>query len=192
MPISPDANVYGIALLLALASGLLFGIVPVRQVLRTDPYQVVKAGPSGTPGRKMTLRELLLVAQIAVCAVLVTASMVAVRGLARSLHSNFGFEPRNAMLAETDLNMAGYHGEQVSIMQRQMMDAVQAVPSVQAVGIESRVPLGGGGFPPDLPRPDQRFAAIECRINRDAIQHLARIFPRGGCSPAGRQGLLLA
>jgi hypothetical protein len=36
--------------------------------------------------------------------------MVAVRGLARSLNSNFGFEPRNAMLAETDLNMSGYRG----------------------------------------------------------------------------------
>ena len=37
--------------------------------------------------------------------------MVAVRGLVRSLHSNFGFEPRNAMLVDTDLNMAGYSGD---------------------------------------------------------------------------------
>ena len=49
----------------------------------------------------MTVRDLLLVAQIAICAVLVTASLVAVRGLLRSLHSNFGFEPQNAMLVET-------------------------------------------------------------------------------------------
>ena len=35
------------ALLLALASGFLFGAVPVRQVLRTNPYEVVKAGSSG-------------------------------------------------------------------------------------------------------------------------------------------------
>ncbi len=48
VPVSPDANVYIVALVLALVSGLLFGIVPVRQVLRTDPYQIVKAGPSGT------------------------------------------------------------------------------------------------------------------------------------------------
>ena len=36
LPVSPDANVYGVALLLALASGFLFGAVPVRQVLRTE------------------------------------------------------------------------------------------------------------------------------------------------------------
>jgi hypothetical protein len=39
------------------------------------------------------MRDLLLGAQIAICAVPVTSSMVAVRGLMRSLHGNFGFEP---------------------------------------------------------------------------------------------------
>ena len=44
VPVNPDANVYVVALLLALVSGFLFGAVPVRQVLRTNPYQIVKAG----------------------------------------------------------------------------------------------------------------------------------------------------
>ena len=44
VPVNPDANVYAVALLLALASGFLFGAVPVRQVLRTNPYEIVKAG----------------------------------------------------------------------------------------------------------------------------------------------------
>ena len=100
---TPDAKVYLVALLLALASGFLFGAVPVRQILRTNPYEVVKAGSSGiiagNTGRRLTLRDMLLVVQIAICAVLVTSSLVAVRGLVRSMHSNFGFDPQNAMLA---------------------------------------------------------------------------------------------
>ena len=64
-----------------LVSGFLFGAVPVRQVLRTDPYQVIKSGSTATVGRRLTLRDVLLVAQIAICAVLVTSSLVAVRGL---------------------------------------------------------------------------------------------------------------
>jgi hypothetical protein len=64
-------------LLLALASGLLFGIVPVRQVLRANPYQIVKSGSRETTGRRITIRDLLLAAQIAICAVLVTSSIVA-------------------------------------------------------------------------------------------------------------------
>ncbi len=51
VPASPDANVYLAALALALVSGFLFGIVPVRQVLRANPYGIVKAGSVGTPGR---------------------------------------------------------------------------------------------------------------------------------------------
>ncbi len=96
--INPDADVYGIAFLLTLASGFLFGAVPIRQVLHTDPFEIVKSGSRTTGGRRITFRDLLLGAQIAICAVLVTSSMVAVRGLARSVQSNFGFEPRNELL----------------------------------------------------------------------------------------------
>jgi putative copper export protein len=89
---------------LAVLSGLLFGIVPVRQVLKSDPWQIIRSGGTNLGGmRRFSLRDLLLVAQIAICGVLVTSSLVAVRGLARSLHSNFGFDPKGAMLVETDL-----------------------------------------------------------------------------------------
>ncbi len=144
MPVNPDASVYSIALLLALASGFLFGVVPVRQVLRTNPYEVVKAGSSGGVGRRITVRDLLLVAQIAICAVLVTSSMVALRGLVRSLHGNYGFDLRNTMVASTDLSMAGYSGDKVPAMQRRMLDAVQTIPGVQAAGLADYVPLTGG------------------------------------------------
>ena len=141
VPVNPDANVYGVALLLSLASGFLFGAVPVRQVLHTDPYQVIKSGSTGTVGRRMTVRDLLLVVQIAICAVLVTSSLVAVRGLARSLHSNFGFEPQNTMLVETALSMAGYSGDSEPAMQKRMIDALETIPGVKSVGLVDRLPL---------------------------------------------------
>ncbi|HEY6306383.1 MAG TPA: ABC transporter permease [Candidatus Angelobacter sp.] len=143
--VTPDANVYGVALLLTLASGFLFGAVPVRQILRTNPYEVVKAGSTGRVGRRITARDLLLTAQIAICAVLVTSSMVAVRGLARSLRGDFGFEPRNAMLADTDLAMAGYSGDRAPAMQKRMIDVLQAIPGVESVGLANSLPLGEGG-----------------------------------------------
>jgi len=144
LEVKPDANVYGFAMLLALASGLLFGATPVRQTLRTDPYEVIKAGSSGEPGRRLTLRDLLLAVQIAICAVLVTSSLVAMRGLVRSVHSNFGFEPQNTILANTDLSMAGYRGEQVPVMQKRMLDAVAPIPGVESVALVNQVPLNAG------------------------------------------------
>jgi predicted permease len=142
VPVNPDAHVYGVALLLALASGFLFGAVPVRQVLRTNPYEVVKAGSNARAGRRLTARDLLLLVQISICAVLVTSSLVAVRGMVRSLHSSFGFDVQNSLLADTDLSMAGYTGDKVAPMQRRMFDAVAAIPGVSAVGLSSTVPLG--------------------------------------------------
>jgi predicted permease len=141
IPVYPDAYVYLVALLLALASGFLFGAVPVRQILRANPYEVVKSGSTGRIGRRLTVRDVLLVVQIAICAVLVTSSLVAVRGLMRSLHSSYGFEPRNAMLVETALNMAGYSGDSVPIMQKRMIDALEAIPGVTSVGLVDRPPL---------------------------------------------------
>jgi predicted permease len=145
VPVNPDANVYLIASVLALVSGVLFGIVPVRQILRANPYEIVKAGSTGAFGRRMTVRDVLLVLQIAICAVLVTSSMVAVRGLMRSMHSNFGFEPRNVMLVDTDLKTAGYTGDSVPAMQRRMIDALRAIPGVDSVGSVNYPPLDIGG-----------------------------------------------
>jgi predicted permease len=141
MPVNPDANVYGVALLLSLASGFLFGAAPVKQVLRADPYQIIKSGSTAAVGRRFTVRDLLLAVQIAICAVLVTSSMVAVRGLVRSLHSNFGFEPRNATLVDTDLNMAGYTADRVPAMQKRMIDAMASISGVTSIGLVNIPPL---------------------------------------------------
>ena len=140
VPVSPDARVYFVALALALASGFLFGIIPLRSVLKTDPYQIVKSGSTGTVGRRITVRDVLLAVQIAICAVLVTSSMVAVRGLVRSLSANFGFEPRNTMLVTTSLAMAGYNGDAIAPMERRMIVAMRTIPGVEHAALVVNYP----------------------------------------------------
>jgi predicted permease len=146
VPVNPDVGTYAVALILALASGLLFGIVPVRQIMRADPWQTIRTGAAGVAGlRRFTLRDVLLAVQIAICAVLVTSSLVAVRGLARSLQSSFGFVPQNVMLVETDLHMAGYADERLPQMERRMLDAAAAIPGVTSAGYTNHLPLSLGG-----------------------------------------------
>jgi predicted permease len=115
-------------------------------VMRADPWQVIRTGAAGVGGmRRFTLRDILLALQIAICAVLVTSSLVAVRGLLRSVHGNFGFVPQNAMIVGAELHMGGYADDRVPQMQRRMLDAVAAVPGVTAVGYADHLPLGLGG-----------------------------------------------
>jgi predicted permease len=145
IPVSPDARVYIFALFLALASGFLFGAVPVRQVLRADPYQVVKAAAiTGAKLGRISLRDALVVVQIALCAVLVTSSFVALRGLARSLHAHLGFDPQHVMLAETNLQMNGYSDETGTDLERRMLDDARAIPGVTQVALVSNPPLHMG------------------------------------------------
>jgi len=134
-PVNPDTSVYALALLLSLLSGFLFGAVPVRQVLRTDAYQVIKVGSSAAAGRKITARDLLLAVQIALCAVLITSSLVSVRGLINAMHGDFGFDPRNSMLVGANLHMAGYNNDRVPAMQKHIVESIEAIPGVEAVGL---------------------------------------------------------
>ena len=145
VPVNPDVRTYAVALMLALVSGLLFGLVPLRQVMRSDPWQAIRTGMNASSTRKFSLRDLLLVTQIAICAVLVTSSFVAVRGLTRSLHSSYGFVPQNVMLVDSDLQTAGYTEDRQPQMQRRMLGAVAAIPGVKAVGYISQLPLSLGG-----------------------------------------------
>jgi predicted permease len=146
LPVYADEKVYLAALALAVVSGLLFGLVPIRQVQKADPYQVIKAGPTGMASRRLALRDVLLVAQVAICALLVTSSMVAVRGLERSLTGRFGIEPRGAMLANVQLEMGGYRGDAVPAMQKRMLAAMESIPGVSAVALTTRVPLDPNYF----------------------------------------------
>ena len=166
---------------------------PCRQVLRTNPYEVVKAGSigAGLDGGSR-VRDVLLVVQIAICAVLVTSSLVAVRGLVRSLHSNFGFEPQNAMLVDTDLSMAGYSGDRVPA-DAKAHDRCPGDDSRRRVcGIRESICRCSTAAPVDLDvftDKTTRSEAIECRRRRLHVQHISRILRCGGHSLAGGQSL---
>ena len=144
VPVNPDATVYVVAVLLAFVSGILFGLVPVKQVMHTDPYDIVKSGTRTTGGRRVTFRDVLVVLQIAICAVLVTSSIVAVRGLMRSMSAHLGIEPQNALLVQTNLNMTGYTNETAPVMEKRMIEEMATIPGVQAVGFVSYPPLAMG------------------------------------------------
>ena len=143
LAVSVDARVYLAALILTVFSALLFGMIPARDVSQSSPLQAMKSGPvDGMPLRRFTLRDLLLGGQIAICMLLVTASLVAVRGVVRMLHAPLGFQPQGATLAEMDLNEV--KGGLPLEKKKAMIDAVRSIPGVRAAVTVSKVPFTGG------------------------------------------------
>jgi predicted permease len=144
--VTPDVRVYALAVMLSIASGLLPGLLPARQVWQTDLLQAMKSNAPGvTILKRVALRDFLLGLQIALCALLLTASLVALRGMERSLHAPFGFQPAGVMLAETDMHMAGYSDESALRAQKRMLEGAARMPGVIAAGTINETPLGTGG-----------------------------------------------
>ena len=151
--VTPDVKVFALALLLSFLSGIVPGLLPARQVWRTDATQFMKSGAASSQLlRRFTLRDLLLGIQITLCALLVTASLVSLRGMQRSLQAPIGFNPQNVMLAMEDLHMAGYSDDAAFPVQRRIIDDASRVPGVTAVGTIDPAPLSGGEDDTDVYR----------------------------------------
>jgi predicted permease len=145
LTVSVDARVYLAGLALTLASALLFGMAPAWQTWQSSPLQMMKNGPVDSLHlRRFALWDLLLGAQIAICTLLVTASLVAVRGLVRALDAPLGIQPQGAMLADLDLSEARQAGDLTVEKEKAMIEAVRSIPGVTAAGTVSRTPFTGG------------------------------------------------
>jgi predicted permease len=164
--VSPDLKVYFVALLLSVGSGIIWGLVPVRQVWATDASQVMKSGAAGTTVfRRFAFRDLLLGIQITLCTLLLTSSFVALRGMQRSLHAPLGFQPRGVILAETDLHMGGYSNNSSTLIQKRMLQEVGSIPGTTAVGMIDETPLGTGGSS----TPVYRLGTTDFRMSSSAF-----------------------
>src|SRR5882724_1159902 len=145
LSVGVDARVYLVALALTVLSGLLFGMILARTVWRSSPLQAMKSGPVDTmPLRRFALRDLLLGAQIAICTLMVVASLVAVRGMVRLLHVPLGFQPQGAFLAEMDFSEVEPDGDLPLEKKKAMIDALRSIPGVTAVGTLGKPPFTGG------------------------------------------------
>jgi len=142
---SVDAPVYLVTLTFTVVSALLFGMIPARNAWQSSPLQAIKSGPTDSiMRRRFTPRDLLLGAQIAICMLLVSASLVAIRGMVRMLHTPLGFQPQGAMLAEIQFSELEQRGGALLEKQKAMLEAVQRIPGVTAAGAVNRVPFTGG------------------------------------------------
>lgn len=140
--ISPQPQLVVMALLIAVFAGAVFGVMPLRQIFKTDPNDAIKSGGSqSTGGRRWALRDVLLAAQIALCCVTVTAAFVSLRGLRKALTMDMGFNPNHAVVTKFELGQAGYSSEAADHFQRQLQERLSQLPGVQAVAYAQAMPL---------------------------------------------------
>ena len=186
--VSVDAWVYLTSLILTVLSGLLFGLIPARNVARSDPLQAMKSGTvDATPLRRFALRDLLLGAQIAICTLLVTASLVSVRAMVRVLHTSLGFQPHGALLAEIDLSEVEPGGDAPLEKKKAMIDALRDISGVTAVGtLSKRAIYRRAARHPGFPARNNRVHAEQFRAGVVGADDLARL--SRGCAHSTKDG----
>ncbi len=138
----PQPSLILAAGLFSFVAAVLFGIMPLRQILNADPNDAIKSGVGqSSAGRRWALRDILLAGQIALCCITITAAFVALRGLGKSLSMELGFKPANAVRAQFELAQAGYSSESAASFQRRLLAAASQLPGVEAIGYANSTPL---------------------------------------------------
>src|SRR5258708_26153063 len=139
--VNPDWRVFLLPLAAALRTGVLFGAGAARRAWKADPAMSLKGLATPVSGRRWAARDVLLPVQIALCCVLVIASLVAARGLMRSFQSPLGFKPDGAAVAGYDVALSGYDRDRGGLLHQRALEAVASMPGVESAAYASSVPL---------------------------------------------------
>lgn len=139
--VNPDWRVFLFALIVSVLAGALFGSAPAWKASKTEATALLKGAPGGWVLGRLAFRDVLVVLQVALCFVLVAASLVSLRGLQRSLKMPLGFEPRGVSIVSMDLGLAGYSEEKGRKFQQRVLEEIKQLPGVRSAAYSNSVPL---------------------------------------------------
>ncbi len=130
---------------IALASGLVFGLAPALHGLRSPAALALRgdAARSGDSRRSVSVRNVLVMAQVAVALVLLVSAALLTRSLANALEVDSSFSTRHALLLSVELPSA-ISREKGQAYHESLVGAVGAVPGVERASLARVVPVAGG------------------------------------------------
>jgi predicted permease len=136
-----DSRVLAFTLVVSFVTVLAFGLFPSLRASRPDVASVLKGGPDQIPSaRSIRPRSLLVIGQVAVSMILLTAAGLLVRTLVYSLHADLGFQRKDLLVA--DIEARGNQARKREFY-RQMLERVRALPGVRQATWAMRAPLSG-------------------------------------------------
>ena len=147
LTITTDRTVLVATLLIAVLTGVIFGILPALRSSGVAPITVLKEDTGSASGtlRKARLAGGLVVAQISLSLLLLICAGLFIRSVRSAQQIYPGFDSHNVWIASYDLFTAGYSEANGAEFDRQLITKLEALPGVQSVSLTDRMPLGFGG-----------------------------------------------
>jgi macrolide transport system ATP-binding/permease protein len=183
----PELNlgVLAAALLLAVVTGLLFGMAPALQAARVDPMPALKASGTGGPRSGGWLRfglgRMLVVFQLAICLLLLVGANLFVRTLA-NLHSlDVGFDREKVLLFKLNARQAGHRDTEMALFYNDLESRLAAIPGVRSATMANSPLIGDGAWgwpvvPLGQPRPQHAPTGHGSGFSRTAT-HVLDVAP---------------
>ncbi len=141
LAIAPDWRVMVYTLLVAIGTGLAFGLLPALRASRPDLVPALKeAAADGKRGR-FRLRDALVVAQMAVSLVLIVVGALFVRSLSAAATVPLCYDASRIGFLTVPLDMIGYDDTRGGALLERAAQRLRELPGVQAVSLTSRLPL---------------------------------------------------
>ena len=137
----PDYRVFIFTVMLSVATGVMFGLLPALQATKTDLVSALKDESSFGGGRRSWLKSTLIVSQMALSLVLLVGGGLMMRALEQAQTINLGFDPQHAVEVAFNLRLQGYETGQAKEFQKRLLERVHALPGAQAAGIADLVPV---------------------------------------------------
>jgi predicted permease len=169
---APDWRVLLATLAFCMASTVLFAVWPAWNLSRPDLVSALKDGgydfTGGKPARLLSRRNLLVMGQVALTLMLLTAAGLFVRSSLRASGVQPGFRMEGVALAELDPALAGYDETRGRQSFRAVLDRVRAIPGVSSAALAATVPFGMVSLGRSLERtsdPHPTRNGVECRFN---------------------------
>src|SRR5262249_13608579 len=133
-----DGQALGFTLGLSLLTGIVFGLAPALQAAKPDFVAALKEETPGLGGgRRWSLRNLLVVAQVALSLVVLIGAGLCVKSLRALQAIDPGFEPAKVVTASFDLSLNGYNETRGRQFIAQLSERVAVLPGVEAVSFAS-------------------------------------------------------
>jgi len=142
--ISPqlDGRVLVFSLACAIASAIVFGLAPALQSSKLDLIPALKNSESGQPAqRRLTGRNALVIAQVAMSMVLLIATGMLLDGFRRAVVFNPGFRIDHVLTMQFDTSLMRYTQAQSHDFYRTLLDKARALPGVRGLTLSSTIPL---------------------------------------------------
>ena len=145
MSVAVDWRVLLYTFALSVVTGLFLGLVPAWIASRPVLITALKGEDAmARPGRRINLRSILVVAQIAMSLVLLCGTGLLLRSLQNASSIDIGFRSRGLLMMSVDPRVHGYTPERTTQFLTQLKERVAALPGVVSVAATDSVPLAGG------------------------------------------------